>query len=298
MFEKRFIAVPPQPLTANGGADGSISIADTSLFKVQQKVIITATGQSNLALEVKKILSSTLMFVGPIVGNFTTSTNLSAYTTANSASISANEQTRPVIANEVADRAIYECEPVVARRMVLVDKFGNKFDADNPLPTSAVVNLGDITIGAVDQGDPNNNNKAWPVKVIGTGNNVLKVNNDGSTNVNIKNATDEPGLDIQHNEISSVGSGTETPIITITVSPSGLRVQKVIFSGDNIALYRIKVDGVILATYRTWWMNFNGSVGFEGFANGLVLTHNQVLTVTVIHDRIDLGAFEATVMSV
>jgi len=165
MLEKRFAAVPTQVFTANGGADGSVSIADTSLFKVKQQVVITATGQTNLALEVKKVVSPTSMIVGPTTGNINAFTDISAYTTALSASVFANEQKRPQISADDFERAVYEEEPTVAKRMVLVDEQGNKINAANPLPTSATVTVPPITVDTVGQGDPATNADAWPTKI-------------------------------------------------------------------------------------------------------------------------------------
>lgn len=296
MFEKRFAAVPAQVFTADGGANGSVTIANTRLFKVKQQVIITATGQPNLELEVKKVLSATSLIVGPSPGPITAFKDLSAYTTVASAQIFANEQKRPTIDADSWERAVYEEEPVVAKRVILVDDLGNKYDDDNPLPTSATFS-GSISVGEVDQGTPNTNSNAWPVKIT-DGTDVLNINPDGSINVNIAQDTAADGLTVDYFEISSVGAGSETTIITVTAPVGGKRIQKVDFGGDNKALFRVKVDGSTVATRRTWWTHFNESVSFEGFVNGLFLTVGQVLTVTVIHNRPYLGAFEATVMSV
>jgi hypothetical protein len=296
MFEKRFAAVPAQVLTADGGANGSVSVPDTRLFKVKQQVVVTATGQTNLELEVKKVVSPTSLIVGPLTGNINTFTNLSAYTTAASAKIFANEQKRPQISADDFERAVYEEEPVVAKRVILVDEFGNKYDSENPLPTSSTF-TGSISVGEVAQGLPNTLVNAWPSKIT-DGTDVLAVNPDGSINVNISQDTAADGLIINYNEISSVGAGVETTVITVTAPVGGKRIQKVDFSGDNKAVYKVKIDGNTIATRRTWWTHFNESVSFEGFVNGLLLTSGQILTVTVIHNRPDLGAFEATVMSV
>ena len=296
MLEKRFAAVPAQVFTANGGANGSVSIADTSLFKVKQQVIITATGQTNLELEVKKVVSPTSMIVGPTTGNINAFTDISAYTTALSASVSANEQKRPQISADDFERAVYEEEPTVAKRVILVDEFGNKYDTDNPLPTSATLS-GDITIASVDQGDPNTIGNAWPVEIT-DGVDSLAINPDGSINVNVSGSTSTPGLTVTHDEITSVATAVETTILTAIAPPGGIRVCKVEVSGDTVAHYRVKLDGTTIINKRSWWTNFNQTFDFQEFANGLLLTSGQVLTVTVLHDRPFLGAFEATLMSI
>jgi hypothetical protein len=234
------------------------------------------------------------MIVGPIAGNINTFTNLSAYTTVASARVFANEQRRPTITSDDFERAVYEEEPTVAKRVILVDEFGNRINEDNPLFTSSTF-TGTISVGNVDQGDPNTIANAWPVKIT-DGTDTLNINPDGSIDVNISNSTAD-GLNINYNEISSIASGLETTLITLTIPVGGRRIQKIDFSGNNIALYRVKVDGNIIATRRTWWGNFNESVSFERFLNGLKLIASQVLTVTVVHDRPNLGSFEATIMS-
>lgn len=169
MLEKRFAAVPAQIFTVNGTADGTVTIADTSLFKVKQHVIVTATGQINLELEIKKITSQTTMIVGPVAGNVNTFTDVSAYTTSASGSVFANEQKRPIISVEEANRAIYEEEPTVAQRVVMVDKHGEIYDDTNPLPATF---SGSISVGVLNQGNPNTLGSSWPVKIT-DGTNVL-----------------------------------------------------------------------------------------------------------------------------
>lgn len=164
MLENRFAAVPEQLFTVNGGIDGTIHIPDASLFKVEQRVMITAVGRPNLELEVKKVINSTSIVVGPITASNNTYTDLSNYTIALSAKIFANEQLRPIIPQDKFIRAVYECEPTVATRVVMVDAFGEKYSDTNPLPTSASFS-GSISIGEVGQGTPNTIANAWPVKV-------------------------------------------------------------------------------------------------------------------------------------
>jgi hypothetical protein len=143
---------------------------------------------------------------------------------------------------------------------------------------------------------PNTLANAWPVKVT-DGTDALAINADGSINVNVSNSG-ASGLNINYNGITLIGAALETTIITFVTPIGGRRIQRVDFSGDNVAFYKVKVDGSTIATRRTWWTNFNENVIFENFTNGLLLTVGQVLTVTVIHNSSSLGSFEATIMSV
>ena len=163
MLEKRFAAVPPQAFTADGTDRGIVTIADTSLFKVKQQVILMSP---NVALEVKKVISPTQMMVGPISPDINTYQDISAYTVAGSAFIFANEQKRPSIPFEESTRAVYEEEPTVAVRTVLVDKYGNKISEGNPLPVQVdtTLNIGDVRITAHDN-EPNMGNVHSSVRI-------------------------------------------------------------------------------------------------------------------------------------
>jgi hypothetical protein len=293
MLEKRFYAVPPQLFTSNGTTDGVVTIAANAcvLFKVKQKVYLSATGLPDLYLEIKEIDSEENIQVGPIAGTLgvpgantgiTARTDISAYTVALGAAIFADEQKRPAIDNIEIVRATYQEEPTAAIRSIMVDDCGNTINDNNPFPVSleGSISISDVTI-------------------VGPGGSpALDVNSDGSINVNIVNSTptSTPGLTFLTNEITSVGSGIETTIITVTAPSDGYRIQSVDVSGDTIALYKIYVNGGTPIFYRrSWWTDFNLTFDFESFTNGLLLTSGQVLTVTAYQTSPFLGTFEATV---
>jgi hypothetical protein len=290
MLEKRFYAVLPQLFTADGTDEGVITIAGgaCSLFKVKQKVLIKANTLPTLLLEIKEIDNEDNIQVGPISGTLgvpggntgiSARTDISAYTVLLGATISADEQKRPAIDNAEIVRAMYEEEPTVAQRTILVDECGNKVNDTNPLPVAID---GTITVGDVS---------------IVEGGNTLTVNPDGSIDVNIVNSTSTPGLQIAFNSVLAVASGVETTIITVTAPMGGLRVEKINASGENVALFRVYVNGTEIIDKRSWWTQFNVEFAFENFINGLLLTSGQVLTVTCYHTRPYVGNFEATVMS-
>lgn len=87
------------------------------------------------------------MLVGPISSDIRKYTDISDYTTASGAFVIANEQTRPKIPFEEFMRAVYEEEPVSALRSMLVDKYGDTYRTDNPLPVQ--LSSGSISIGTV-----------------------------------------------------------------------------------------------------------------------------------------------------
>jgi hypothetical protein len=145
-FEKRYAAITARAFTSNGGANGTVQIADTSNFKTKQHVVITANGEPNLELEVKAVLSNTILKVGPRNSNIHTFTNISAYTTIKNAAILAAEQPRPGITNQEIIRAVYDEEPTLALRNVVVDKYGRYIDESNPLPTTATLNVENLEL--------------------------------------------------------------------------------------------------------------------------------------------------------
>lgn len=139
MLEKRFEAVSPQPFTANGTADGKVTIADTRLFKVGQKVFLKSNSLPFLdGLEVKRILSPTELLVGPEKKPNHVYSNLSGFLVADNAVIGSNEQPRTSVPMEEHSRAVYEEEPTVAIRSMLVDKYGNDYRIENPFPVNVV----------------------------------------------------------------------------------------------------------------------------------------------------------------
>jgi len=135
-IEKRWDAIAPRDFTANGTSLGIVTISTTAKYRTKQEIFIAATGEETLALEVKRILSPTQMRVGPRKGSITTTTDLSLYTTAKTANVYALEQARPVIQAQEHERAVFEEEPVVAKRVWLVDNFGEAYDQTNPLPVA------------------------------------------------------------------------------------------------------------------------------------------------------------------
>src|ERR1035437_9154021 len=152
-LEKRLEAIPAQSFTADGTVDGLITVADATEYKVKQLVFLSASSLPDLdQIEIKRVISATQMYVGPKGGSIDSRTDISAYTVVLGAAVTANEQLRPSIPNESINRAVYEEEPTVALRSILVDELGNDYDALNPFPVAAVfdgtVHVGDIRITA------------------------------------------------------------------------------------------------------------------------------------------------------
>jgi len=124
--------------------------------------------------------------------------------------------------------------------------------------------------------------------------NKMTVNPDGSINVQI--GTSASQLKSFYAEVTSVASATPTTVQTYTV-PGGVAsyLQKITFSGTNIATYELLVNASVVDRKRTW---FNGSLNEEfdlsDFSkDGLPLVSGDVVTVRVTHSRPDLGDFNS-----
>jgi hypothetical protein len=142
MFEKRWGTIPPRLFVSNGLPNGQIELADTTLFKVKQKVVIIANGEPNLEVEVKAVISDTVLFVGPY-GNINFRSNLANYTIAKNAAILADEQPRSAITDVEIGRAKFDEEPTNAERSVLVDQYGRYYTDLNPVPIDGSITLED-----------------------------------------------------------------------------------------------------------------------------------------------------------
>lgn len=134
--EKRLYAVQSQLLTSNGNNVGEFEIADSSILTVGQIIKLASNTQETLTLKVKRIPNRTMVVVGPADKPVGAYSNISAYLVADGAYVFAEEQLRPVVPQQEIERLTYEEEPVIARRSVLVDRYGDKYTQENPIPTS------------------------------------------------------------------------------------------------------------------------------------------------------------------
>ena len=143
MLEKRWKAVPAQLFTANGTTDGKITIAGAChLFKVKQQIILkSSTIPSHDILEIKRITDDNTLYVGLKSKNIDSRYDVSGYLVVDGASIEALEQHRSSVPFEEFTRAEYEEEPVVAKRVILVDECGEKYTEDNRFPVDTQVTI-------------------------------------------------------------------------------------------------------------------------------------------------------------
>jgi hypothetical protein len=100
-----------------------------------------------------------------------------------------------------------------------------------------------------------------------------------------------------YSEVSAVGSASLVSVATYTV-PVGTqaRLQRVDFSGSNIAEYQLFINAVLQEKKRAWFSSLNDSFQFSGgTAEGLLLSAGTVVTLRVIHSRPDVGDFNGRI---
>lgn len=188
--ERRIKAVGPLALTLNGGANGLVTVSDTKGFRVKSQVVLQGTGLPNLTLEIKRVLSKTQFYVGE-KGNILQREDISQYTLAASSTVHQPEQDRPGVPIDQHERAVYEEEPVLAKRVILVDEYGEFYDTANPLKVQ--LSDGSIEIGTVNadvdvqltdkESAPGEND--YDIVRLGDGEDELDINPDGSINVSV-----------------------------------------------------------------------------------------------------------------
>ena len=152
MLERFWKEIPSQFFTITGSADGVVTLASTSSFKIKQFVVILNPSLPSVAGEIKAILSETQMAIGPQASGPNMRIDLSSHDT--NSTISAPEQPRPSVPIQDIERFTYEEEPTVARRTIPVDEAGNilKFVRSAPgQPKSMAVNVDNLTFSTFNE---------------------------------------------------------------------------------------------------------------------------------------------------
>lgn len=211
-FEKYWGAVAPRFLTSNGTSDGVITLTTTKDLRVKQCIQISSNTEGKRTFQIQSVPSPTQIEVSEISGKITDRADVSAYTTADNAFIQAKKLPRPSIPQKEYERAVFEEEPVVAKRVINVDEYGNIYCDDNPFPVSLTgideVRIDnaqiDVDLTHLDN-SPNPGDTADSVR-IGDGNEILEINPDGSINVNTTGGTKEtPNISV----VTVVNANTE-----------------------------------------------------------------------------------------
>lgn len=262
--EKKWDLVPPQPFTATGTVDGHITVADSRLFHVKQTVIIFSDALGPILFQTKQINSLTDIVVGPVSQDINSRSDMSAYLLSSNPMISANTQERYTIRPEAITRAVYQEEPAVAIRTLMVDPLGDFYDDENPLP---IAFDGTISIGRVE--------------VEGTNGNTIEPNPSGSVNVVVENGNSSTTRSIYAEQM--VVPDLATNIVTYTV-PAGKTaiLEKITGSGQQIGRFDMLLNGSAIDTQRNYYGNFNITSDFMSGGGGFKLLAGDTILLTVV----------------
>jgi hypothetical protein len=215
-IEKKRKSVSPRLFTANGNGNGLVTVADASDFFVKQKVQIKSNTQPVKEFEIKRFVSNNSFKVGPVGASISTYSDLSQYLVADSATISAPEQDRPGIKPDEIRRATYAEEPIVAKRVIMVDEFGNYYNSNNPLPINAQFS-GSLSVNL--DGFDNTN----PDSVLGVGSedgtqtgikHAMRVDSALDLRVGISDGANKAGVNVS-GELSVIDSAARASLASI-----------------------------------------------------------------------------------
>lgn len=245
-FEQKLAAVPAQLFTVNGTSLGVVTIGDTTGYYIKQLVNLQSDTLQPILLQIKNVLNNTQLIVGPNNNSLKASpnniTDVSAYTVADGATISAPEQNNFPIPRDDHYNAVYLPAPVSADRVVPVDPHGNFYNGSNPLPVSfdGTISIGDVT-------------------VVGTAPNhyPLEPNSDGSINVDL-----EP---LSAFQTSQYTIGTGAVQITPTPMPNRNSIGfKAITTTSSDAIYIGNSSSVTISTGFPLFNHDNLEMDLEG----------------------------------
>lgn len=128
------------------------------------------------------------------------------------------------------------------------------------------------------------------VAIANSAGDFLAINADGSINVVVSGTAKE--LISLYLEVTGIVSGITTLVASYTAI-ANTYLQKVEFSGTNIAEYELVIDGVTQDKKRTYFGNsLNGNFDF---GQGLEVPSGDIIGVYVVHTRPDAGDFNARI---
>lgn len=120
----------------------------------------------------------------------------------------------------------------------------------------------------------------------------LVINPDGSINVIVGTAGTGKTLLTKYTEVTGIVPGVTTLIGTYTAIANNF-LQKIEFSGTNIAEYELVINGITQDKKRTYFGNsLNGNFDFN---DGLSIVTGQIIQIYVVHTRSSTGDFNARI---
>ena len=98
-------------------------------------------------------------------------------------------------------------------------------------------------------------------------------------------------------EALSVVAAVETTVASYTV-PVGKRfvIERVNFSGNNLARYSVEIDSTLFDRVFTHWAtSFYGSRVYQSGGDGIFLNAGQVVSLKALHSSNDVGDFYGSI---
>ena len=114
-----------QTLTLDGASNGMVTVSDTAGLHTKQTIQLSSATQPRRTYQVKRVLSSTALWVGPVNSDIDAKSDVSVYLVLDGAQLEAFEQQRPGIDYIFVLRQVYEEEPGMALRVMQVDQYGD-----------------------------------------------------------------------------------------------------------------------------------------------------------------------------
>lgn len=265
LTERTWPSVIQTPISITGW---KVTVATTAGIKVKQDATLSKPGQEPLEFEVKRVLNRTELLLG---NKGQGQPAVSGITQFDGGTLIINEQSRNKLGDSPILRAVYEEEPTIAIRTVMVDQFGEKYSDTNRLPVAID---GDINIGEVNaevtvklthlDNVPNPGDIADSTR-IGDGTELLQINTDGSINVVDEQVADK--LDITNTILTAIDTQLSTGVLKVDDDQTQVLLQDV--------LSQLESGGIIIGTE-------------DGTPTGVqhVFVNNLKSMILASHDRI------------
>lgn len=120
-YERKWPTVILTPISV---ANHVVTVSDTAGLHSKQKIVLSL-GANQSEFEIKRVLSDTQIQVGPQGKDMAMFSNPTEY---NGGTLTMSEDNRNPMGSDIVIRAVYEEEPAVALRNVLVNKYGEHID--------------------------------------------------------------------------------------------------------------------------------------------------------------------------
>tara|TARA_R100000951_G_scaffold19275_1_gene16089 strand:- start:4943 stop:5884 length:942 start_codon:yes stop_codon:yes gene_type:complete len=285
--ERTYDPIGPVAFTADGQDNGIITIDDTFCFKVKMDVVLKADGMEAQRFEIKRVLSKTQMILGAENKSLHSRSNLTAYVMGINPTVEASEQDRPNIPPADYERASFEEEPTLAKRVFNVDKYGKAYTVGNPFPVR--LSDGSVHIGTVNaelevqlshKADTPDAGDIPDSVQVGDGVEIIQVNPDGSINVVISDAVS--GTPILHFEAGAFTNLSETTVATFTSTAIDSRISKFVGEAQTFGVWKVYRGTVAPANLvvvkrtspmeRTAEYNFDQPEKLSSIGNKLIVT--------------------------